>query len=29
MHRGMLTLLLTVGVGVIAVGIYVILLYMR
>lgn len=29
MHRGMLTLLLTVGVGVIAVGIYVIVLYVR
>jgi hypothetical protein len=29
MHRGMHTLVLTVGVGVIAVGIYMILLYMR
>jgi hypothetical protein len=29
MHRGMHTLVLTVGVGVIAVGLYMILLYMR
>ncbi len=29
MHRGMHTLVLTVGVGVVAVGIYMMLLYMR
>jgi hypothetical protein len=29
MHRGMHTLVLTVGVGVVAVGIYMIILYMR
>jgi hypothetical protein len=29
MHRGMHTLVLTVGVGVIAVGLYMIILYMR
>ena len=29
MHRGMHTLVLTVGVGVIAVGLYMVLLYMR
>ena len=29
MHRGMHTLVLTVGVGVVAVGLYMILLYMR
>jgi hypothetical protein len=29
MHRGMHTLVLTVGVGVVAVGLYMIILYMR
>jgi hypothetical protein len=29
MHRGMHTLVLTVGVGVLAVGLYMIILYMR
>jgi hypothetical protein len=29
MHRGMHTLVLTVGVGVIAVGLYMLILYMR
>jgi hypothetical protein len=29
MHRGMHTLVLTLGVGVVAVGLYMIILYMR
>jgi hypothetical protein len=29
MHRGMHTLVLTVGVGVVAIGLYMIILYMR
>jgi hypothetical protein len=29
MHRGLHTLVLTVGVGVVAIGIYIIILYMR
>jgi hypothetical protein len=29
MHRGMHTLVLTLGVGVVAVGLYLIILYMR